>query len=255
MAHDTLREWLAREPYTLVMSSGFFGFFAHAGLLSALESEGLLPSRAAGSSAGALVTGCWAAGVDAGELREVLFALGREDFWDPALGPGLLRGERFARLLEDLLPASDFARCRAPLSVSVFDLMSRRTRVLDSGPLVPAIRASCTFPLLLQPTWHRGRPLMDGGIADRAGLAGVVPGRRALHHHLSSRSPWRSRDSTALRAPERAGLVALVLQDLPRLGPFRLERGREAYARAREAGLRALDEPAAPLVAVRARSS
>ena len=51
----TLRDWLAGKPFTLVMSSGFFGFFAHAGVVSVLEEQGLRPARIAGSSAGALV--------------------------------------------------------------------------------------------------------------------------------------------------------------------------------------------------------
>jgi NTE family protein len=46
------------------MSSGFFSFFAHAGLLGVLIDEGFLPERVSGSSAGALVTGAWAGGVE-----------------------------------------------------------------------------------------------------------------------------------------------------------------------------------------------
>ena len=53
----TLRTWLTEAPFTLGMSSGFFGFFAHAGVLAALEEQGLTPRAVAGSSAGALVTG------------------------------------------------------------------------------------------------------------------------------------------------------------------------------------------------------
>ena len=41
----TLREWLEEAPYALGMSSGFFGFFAHCGVLTVLEEEGLLPER------------------------------------------------------------------------------------------------------------------------------------------------------------------------------------------------------------------
>ena len=46
----TLREWLAEGPFTLALSSGFFGFFAHAGVVSVLEAEGLRPARIAGSA-------------------------------------------------------------------------------------------------------------------------------------------------------------------------------------------------------------
>jgi hypothetical protein len=53
----TLRDWLRGGPFTLGLSSEFFGFFAHAGVVSVLEPEGLLPARVVGSSAGALTGG------------------------------------------------------------------------------------------------------------------------------------------------------------------------------------------------------
>ena len=239
----TLRAWLAEGPFTLAMSSGFFGFFAHAGMLSALEEAGLVPERVAGSSAGALVAGLWAAGLDAAELEAELVRLRREDFWDPAPGLGLLRGRRFRAHLDALLPVNDFAACRAPLSVSVFDLLARATRVLDRGELAPAIQASCSLPVLFQPTWHHGRPLLDGGVLDRPGLHGVPHGRRVLHHHLASRSPWRSERDPSLVPPRRDALVALVLDDLPRSGPFRLSDGVRALGAARAAARRALALP------------
>ncbi len=86
-AAPLLGDWLAREPYTLGMSSGFFSFFAHCGLLSALEQADLLPQAVTGSSAGALTGGLWAAGLSAGDIAELYFSLRKHDFWDPAPGP------------------------------------------------------------------------------------------------------------------------------------------------------------------------
>lgn len=240
--HQTLAEWLSREPFALTMSSGFFGFFAHAGVLRALERNALSPVRVSGSSAGALVTGLWAAGMSAEDIERELMALQREDFWDPRPGLGLLRGKRFQARLEQLLPTCDFADCRVPLAVSVYDVISRRTVVLESGALAPALRASCTVPVLFHPLWHQGRPLLDGGILDRPGLAGM-PAQRVLYHHLASRSPWRRKGSPSLNVPEREGLCALVIAELPRVNPFRLERGRQAFRHAEQATLRALEGP------------
>ena len=243
-AGPTLREWLREGPFTLGLSSGFFGFFAHSGLLSALEDDGVLPTRLAGSSAGALVAGLWASGLSAARLREELCALRREDFWDPQPGPGLLRGRLFRERLEALLPVRTFAACRAPVSISVYDVLARRTRVLDAGELAPAIQASCAVPLLFQPIWVEGRPLLDGGIADRPGLDGVPAGERIFHHHLVSRLPTRLLGAASgLDVPRRPGLTALVIDGLPRLGPFRLERGMRAFELARRAAQEALSRP------------
>jgi len=240
-AAPTLREWLRERPFALGLSSGFFGFFAHTGVMTVLEDEGLLPARLAGSSAGALVSGAWAAGVSAIALRDELLALKREHFWDPAPGLGLLRGNLFRQKLGALLPAQTFDACRVPVAISVFDVLTARTRVLTKGHLVHAICASCAVPFLFQPAWIEGRPLLDGGIADRPGLHGIPQGERLLYHHLADRSPWRRPGSPSMEIPLRENMTALVLGGLPRVGPFRLEQGAVAFEVARKAAREALD--------------
>ena len=130
-----------------------------------------------------------------------------------------------------------------PLALSVWDVFARRTVVLESGALAPAIHASCALPVLFHPVRHGGRLYADGGIADRPGLAGVPDGERVLYHHLTARSPWRRKGSSALRVPARRGLEAIALDGLPRLGPFRLAHGREAMERAAAGAREALDHP------------
>jgi NTE family protein len=239
----TLHDWLTEQPFTLGLSSGFFGFYAHCGVAGALEEAGLMPGRLCGSSAGALIAGLWAAGMPARDIAAELLRVRREDFWDPAPGAGLLRGERFGARLRELLPVSRFEDCRVPVAVSVFDVRGLRTRVVDRGELAPAVQASCTFPLLFQPHRIGGRPYLDGGVLDRPGLTAVGPSERLLYHHLASRSPWRRRNSPALQIPTRPQTATLVVNALPRLGPFRLERGPVAIERGREAMLRALASP------------
>jgi NTE family protein len=207
-----------------------------------LEEEGLLPARVVGSSAGALTGGLWAAGVPAHRIRDELLALRREHFWDPGPGLGLLRGALFRARLEAILPVVTFEECTLPLALSAFDLRARRTAVLASGALAPAIHASCAAPILFQPVWIGGRRYLDGGVLDRHGLAGLGAGERVLYHHLTSRSPWRRRNSPALRIPDLPELRALAFDGIPRCGPFRLERGREAMERAAEGTRAALDE-------------
>ena len=238
-----LREWLQLGPFSLGLSSGFFGFFAHTGMVHVLEDEGLLPQRCSGSSAGALVSGFWSAGLGAGDIRDALLGMSRSDFWDPWPGPGLLRGKLFRNLLERFLPVTTFEDCRWPLSLSTYDAIFRCTRVLDSGPLAPAIHASCAVPLMFQPVWLGYRPHFDGGLSDRHGIAGLPATGRLFYHHLSSRSPWRRKDSPAMQPPNRAQTTSLIIDGLPRLGPFRLDAARQAYELARAATRAALDRP------------
>ena len=236
----TLREHLREGPFALAMSSGFFAFFAHTGFLTVLEDEGLLPSRVSGSSAGALVAGAWAGGLDGPILAAELQKLQRRDFWDPGVGAGLLRGQLFRDGLERMLPSPVFEGCRVPTALSVFEVRSRTTRVLASGSLAAAIQASCAVPLLFHPVAIDGRAYLDGGILDRPGLAGMPENEpRVLFHHIASKSAWRSK----LEVPRRPGMVSVVFEGLPRSGPFKLEMGRLAFQSAREAMKRALDRP------------
>ncbi len=240
----TLREWLSEEPFALTLSAGFFGFFAHAGVMTVLEDAGLLPSRVSGASAGALVGGLWASGTSATTIRDELLRVRREDFWDVRPGPGLLAGRLFRSRLESILASRVFEDCRVPASLSVYDVLSRSTRVVDTGPLAPAIVASCAVPGLFHPVWLGGRPLLDGGILDRHGLAGMPANTRVFYHHLASRSPWRRRNSSALEVPDRDGMTALVIDTLPRLGPFRLELGMRAFDIGARSAKEALNKPA-----------
>lgn len=240
----SLRAWLEQGPFTLVLSSGFFGFYAHTGMLSSLLEAGFAPARVAGCSAGALVGGAWAAGVPPQELRERLMALERSAFWDPSFGPGLLAGKRFRALLDELLPVRTFADCQVPLTVSVFDVLAMRTVTCDAGELAPAIQASCTVPVMFHPVHSAGRWLVDGGLFDRPGLLSIARGERVLYHHLPSRVPWAPlRAALRRNAPQRPGLVSLTLETLPRANPFQLELGRRALEQAREQTQRALDCP------------
>lgn len=227
-----LADWLASAPFTLAMSSGFFGFFAHTGVLSTLVEAGLRPRAVSGSSAGALVGGAYAAGLEPQDLATALTALDRDSFWDPRVGFGLLAGKKFDALLRRLLPTTRIEATRVPAAISVFDILRARTRVLTAGDLPDAIRASCAVPGMFHPVWIERRPYWDGGVLDRPGIAGLAPRERVLYHHLVSRG---------VKVPHRPGLIALLIPDLPASGPFKLDDGKRAMLLAKEAAKRALD--------------
>lgn len=239
---QTLRDWLRAKPFTLTMSSGFFSFFAHAGMFSILEKESLIPARITGSSAGGMVGTLWASGRDIRDLQVRLFALTKDDFWEPGLGMGLLRGDKTRALLADIAGVSTLEACRVPVALSVYHGFTRSTNVLTSGSLADAVYATCAVPLMFQPIRINGKLYWDGGIKDRPGLAGTEPNERIFYHHIESRSPWRRKDDPAMQIPLRDNLRTLVIKDLPRLGPNKLALGKVAFEQARAATEQALDE-------------
>ena len=134
---------------------------------------------------------------------------------------------------------------RFPLAVSVYDKVKKETFVVKEGPLVPAIYASCAVPFLFQPVRVQNRWGLDGGVLDRHGMMGLDADERVFYHHLNSRSPWRRKKSPALKVPQRENMQALVLEGLPRLGPFKLGLGPEAFAKGHRGGREALATPVA----------
>ena len=238
----TLGEWLESGPFGAAMSSGFFAFYAHTGVATAMLAHGHRPTHVSGSSAGAMVAGAYGAGMDPEHHARILLDLRREDFWDPGFGLGVLAGKKFDALLRKMLPVARFEDCHVPVRISVFDILARKTRVLESGDLANAIRASCAVPGMFHPVWIDRRPYWDGGILDRPGIAGVPPGR-LLYHHISAPAPWSREGGRGLVLPSRPDMVTLVIEGLPRANPFRLEAGRQALEVARLATERALGLP------------
>jgi len=241
---SSLRTWLQEAPFALTMSSGFFGFFAHGGVLAALEEEALLPVRCSGSSAGALVTAGWAAGIGPLEFKARMDRMRKSDFWDPYPGFGFLRGHRFQGLLEEMFPVTTFEELKVPVALSVFDVFSFKTEVKKAGELLKVVRASCTVPGMFHPVKIGGRTYVDGGVKDRPGLDGMPKEHRTLYHHLLTTAKWRKDRSLPRRDTcGRPHLTALVLHGLPRVSPNRLEAGYKAFD-AGYAGLKsALDRP------------
>lgn len=182
MTGEALRAWLARGPFTLALSSSYFGFYAHAGLMQAFEEAGVRPAKLTGASAGALIGAAWASGMSSHEVRELLFQVKRADFWDPGLGAGLLRGGKFRRLIAGHF-VSRFEDTRIPFEVAVFDILRARTEYVGRGDLPSAVVASCAVPGLFHPVRREGRWLWDGGVFDKPGVnvtAARAGGERVL---------------------------------------------------------------------------
>jgi NTE family protein len=279
----TLQQELEGRRFGLVLSAGFFGFYGHAGFLKALWACGLRPAAYAGTSAGGLVAAHAAAGASIEALEQNLLAQTRQHFWDPdPLGAlvdavrgghaftGLLKGDRFRRLLEGSLPVTSFEACPTPLLLVATNLSAARSEVFSRGPLVPAVHATCAYPGLFRAVRHQGQLYWDGGIVDKApvlALAESEAGRgldALVVHYLPSRTRGILSGAFAYAQGMDAGLSAgrrehfelqlkvlkargvpvhVVTSDLPPVSPRTMSRGAEAMEAARALTVRALQSP------------
>jgi len=210
-----LIEALTKKTFTLSLSSGFFGFFAHCGFTKALENEGLKPKLITGSSAGSIVAACLASGLSALDMEKEFLVLNKSHYWDPGFGFGLLKGKTFEKTLLNFVKPSTHD-LQTPLHIATFDILRRRTKVFKSSEDLPrVIRASCAVPLMFHPVAIDGRLYWDGGIQDKMGWSDVSSDEFILGHSLPADPVSRLFDN-ATATPKR---VLISVAGLPSTGP------------------------------------
>jgi hypothetical protein len=167
---------------------------------------------AAGASAGAMTAVLLASGIPPRTAADFCSKMTLGKFAD---FPGVMaafRGNKFEAIMDDFLwrhrpnsvrnttttaaaaaaaaAAADSRSLRMeessiPVAVSAFDLKTLSGRILKTGSMAKAARASATFPFLFQPVPYseeassssssssRDSLLVDGGLTDRAGIEGT----------------------------------------------------------------------------------
>ncbi len=174
---------------------------AHVGVLLALEEAEMRPTAVAGTSAGSIVAGLYAAGVTAYRLREIVLELSRAGILlldpdyagilkavvqlftrRPVTLSGLLKGKRLERYLSlqtgvrsmqslpvrTVIPAVDLVSGLTVAYTNSLDGVRpvRRVRWESDIGLCTAIRASCAVPAIFQPLTTDRMCLVDGGVTD-----------------------------------------------------------------------------------------
>ena len=169
-----------KHGVALCLNSSFFGFYAHAGFLLGLTDLGFKFSHVSGASAGALVGGLYTAGLSARRMIEIFLQpdLLRvfTEFRAPLRFIKMLTGRKghtgiFAgTILRDLIEKETGPRgieeANPRFSLSVLDLRSNRSLVVQSGPLAEYIVASCAVPGLFAAQELDSGHFWDGGVAD-----------------------------------------------------------------------------------------
>ncbi len=167
------KEWSERLV-GLVLGSGSAYGLSHIGVLRVLEQEKIPVDVLAGSSIGALIGACWAAGYDSYELEKIAKSLDRKSVFSKLLGfrdvsaihRGFFKGDQLSRWLTSYLKDKTFQDLRIPVKMAATDLLTSEEVVLDTGSVANAIRASVSIPGFLRPYPHKGSYLIDGGIVD-----------------------------------------------------------------------------------------
>jgi NTE family protein len=158
-----------RPKIGLALGGGAARGWAHIGVLDVLNEAGYAPDVIAGTSIGAVVGGCYAAGkLDA--LTEFAASLtkrrvvGLMDFHIG--GAGLIAGGRLKRLLERDLADHRIESLPQRFVAIATELGTGHEIWLTHGLLVEALRASYALPGVFDPVRLGGRWLMDGALVN-----------------------------------------------------------------------------------------
>lgn len=183
----------------LVLSGGGAKGLAHIGILKEIDKAGLQIDYIGGTSMGAIVGGLYAAGYSGEQIQNLVNTMDLNDILQDVLprnalpyfekefgekhaislpvtdkGIGLPRAvskgqnvlDLFNLILSPVDSIQDFSRLPIPFFCVATDAETGNMVLLEKGSLPLALRASGSFPTLLNPVEMQGHLLMDGGIAN-----------------------------------------------------------------------------------------
>jgi NTE family protein len=179
MADDLLRKTEIEAPQGgrrragprigLALGAGAARGWAHIGALHELNAMGLVPDVVVGSSIGALVGGCFAAGrLD--ELESFARSLNRRrvfgllDF--SFSGAGLIGGDRLRVRLQESIGAMRIEDLPVRFAGVATELGTGHEVWLRRGSLIDAMRASYALPGVFEPVRLGRRWLIDGAVVN-----------------------------------------------------------------------------------------
>lgn len=155
-----------RRRVGLALGGGAARGIAHIGVLEVLQEAQIPIDCIAGTSAGAIAGGLYAAGMTTGEMRQAVHKLNWREiasFGLPVMG--LLNFDKAALWIDELLEGrpSTFEELSMPFAAVAADIVRGELVAINSGKLSAALRASSSVPGIFTPTYLGERMLVDGG--------------------------------------------------------------------------------------------
>lgn len=197
----------------LALSGGAARGLAHVGVLRALTENNIPIHCIAGTSAGSIVGGAYAAGMHIDEIAE----LGRKLRWRH-IGRltmshlGIKSNKRLEDYMRARLPITKFEDLPIPFAAVATDLQTNASVVMkDHGDVPFAIRASCTIPGWYVPVIdEQGRRLVDGG------LVAVIPSvvTRSLGADIVIAVDVNSVGATFFGSSSSSSIIGVLLQSM-----------------------------------------
>lgn len=160
---------IKRKKVGLALGSGAFRGFSLIGVLRVLKENNIPIDYISGVSIGSLIGAYYAVYGDLDTLEKEIVGHPRAalpTILDLGLKGGLVSGKKFEAFVERILGKKDFKHTNIPLFISATDLNGGQSYVFTEGKLSKAVRASCSVPMVFEPTKIKNHRLVDGGLSD-----------------------------------------------------------------------------------------
>ena len=160
-----------RDPIGLVLTGGSARALAHLGVLTYLESEGIVPDFIISNSMGSIIGLLYAAGLSPDQIIDLLTTGGLSSLFSftlPIEG-GLLQPAGLETLVKGVvgkdLRVEDLD---IPVMVVCDDLVTKREIRICEGNFTDVLLASFALPAYFSPREYNGHLLIDGGVVSLA---------------------------------------------------------------------------------------
>jgi NTE family protein len=156
----------SRPKIGVALGGGFARGIAHLGVLRVLQEENIPVDFLAGTSAGAMLAIAYASGHKIPEIVAQSRATRFKDFGNWKLSwLGLASNQKLEHYPRKYLGVSTFEELKIPLVIAATDLATGEPAYFSSGPLGPALRASCAYPGMFVPVEIDDHIYVDGFLA------------------------------------------------------------------------------------------
>ncbi len=159
-----------RKKVGLALGSGAFRGFALIGAIRALKDNNIPIDFISGASMGAFIGAYYAVYQNLDILEKEIVGNSKANlpsiFDIGFLGGGLVKGKKFESIIKKVLGNKDFSDTKIPLQVVATDLGSGQPYIFNEGKIAKAVQASCSVPIIFEPTKIKGHRLIDGGLSN-----------------------------------------------------------------------------------------
>lgn len=148
--------------YSLALGGWAARGLAHIGVAQYFEEQDIHIEELAGTSMWAIIAACMAVGMTSQEMKKSVSEIQFLKLIDLNLFDGVISWALVSKKFEELFGNQNIENTKIPLSIMATDMESWEARIIRTGRIVDALRASISLPGVFAPYQWEGHTYLDG---------------------------------------------------------------------------------------------